>query len=551
MPAINAKIPYTDVLLVGAGFASFTLLNRLRKLGLSVQIYEKGSASGGIWYWNCYPGARVDSDSPIYQLYDKDLYEDFTFTERYPGWQEIREYFKYVEKKWDVNAHTTFNKHVDSAVFQEDSHTWLIECSDDSQIECRWFIPCIGFASKSYSPPFDGLSDFKGEVYHTAKWPQHGVGLKNKRVAVVGTGASGIQVSQEIGDKVKHLTILQRTPNMCLPMNQKKLNSEEEEKKKKDGVYDEAFASAKQTFSGFTFGDVGRKTFDDSPEDREAFYKSLMDEGGFRFWLGNYEDLFKDKEANNEAYKYWRKRVLARVKNPEKQKLLAPEVPPHPWGTKRPSLEQRFYEVVDQDHVDIIDVNAHPVERVEATGLRLKGKDLIDLDVIVLATGFDSVTGSLGQLNIQGVNSTGTVGEHWRDGLRTALGIGMHDFPNMLFLYGPQAPTAFSNGPSCTQFQAEFVEELLKRATKDGITRLEPKSSVEEEWHRRMHEEWDKTLFPLAKSWYQGANIPGRKVEPLNFAGGLDKYCQALYDSLEKDYQGWEVQKGAEKVDVS
>jgi cation diffusion facilitator CzcD-associated flavoprotein CzcO len=195
-------------------------------------------------------------------------------------------------------------------------------------------------------------------------------------------------------------------------------------------------------------------------------------------------------------------------------------------------------------------VNQHPVERVEASGLRLQGKELIELDVIILATGFDSVTGSLGQLNIQGINASGTIGEHWKDGLRTALGIGMSDFPNLLFLYGPQAPTAFSNGPSCTQFQAEFVEEFLRRAVADGITRVEPKKSVEEDWHRRMHEEWDKTLFPLAKSWYQGSNIPGRRVEPLNFAGGLDKYTAALYDSLEDGYQGWHVEKGGKQVEA-
>lgn len=493
-------------------------LCRLRRLGLNVRIYEKGAASGGIWYWNCYPGARVDSDLPIYQLFDKELWEGpdgFTFTERYPGGKELKRYFEHVDRKWKIHEHVTYNKHVDSAVFDESKHKWLVECSDGSEVYAKWFIPCIGFASRRYTPPFNGLGNFKGDIYHTAVWPQHDVNLKGKRVAEIGTGASGIQVIQEIGDRVKELTVYQRTPNMCLPMNQKKLDPKEEEEKKKSGWYEENIEKTRHTFAGFTYDFQERKTFDDTPEEREAFYKSLMDEGGFRYWLNTYDDMLFDLKANKEAYDFWRRSVLARVKDPEKQKLLAPEVPPHPWGTKRPSLEQRFYEVVDQPHVKIIDVNENPIEEVTATGLRTK-QGLVEVDVIILATGFDSVTGSLAQLNIQGVKG-GTIADHWKDGLRTSMGIALPEFPNMFFLYGPQAPTAFSNGPSCTQFQAEFVEEVFKRVKAEGITRFEATAEAEEDWHKRMHEKWDASLFPLAKSWYQGSNIPGRKVEPLNW----------------------------------
>ncbi|KAI6819026.1 FAD/NAD(P)-binding domain-containing protein [Hortaea werneckii] len=536
------EIPYVDVLLVGAGFASYTLLNRLRRLGLSVSIYEKGSASGGIWHWNCYPGARVDSDTPIYQLFDKELWEDFTFKERYAGWPELRRYFKHIEKKWDVEKHVEYHKHVDGAKFDEEKHQWLVDCSDGSEVYCRWFIPCIGFASRRYTPPVPGLSNFRGDVYHTAVWPQHGVNLKGKRVAQIGTGASGIQVAQEIGDSVKHLSLFMRTPNYCLPMNQRKLDPNEEEKKKANGDYEKAFNDCRKTFAGFTYDFVDRNTFDDTPEQREKFFRKLMiEEGGFRFWLNTYKDMLFDQAANDEAYKFWRKSVLKRIKNPEKQRLLAPENPPHPWGTKRPSLEQRFYEVVDQDHIDIIDVNETPIEDVTETGLRTKNGH-IEFDVLVLATGFDSVTGSLAQLNIQGING-GTIADHWKNGLKTSMGIAMPEFPNMFFLYGPQAPTAFSNGPSCTQFQAEFVEELIKRAEADGITRVEATQASEDEWTKRMHEKWDCTLFPLAKSWYQGANIPGRRVEPLNWAGGMVDYVESLHKSLDNDYQSWQTNK--------
>ncbi|KJY00478.1 cyclopentanone 1,2-monooxygenase like protein [Zymoseptoria brevis] len=534
-------VPYTDVLLVGAGFATYTLLNRLRKLGLSVSIYEKGAAAGGIWYWNCYPGARVDSDTPIYQLFDKELWEDFTYKERYPGGPELRRYFEHVDKKWGVSKHTTYNKCVEHANFEEKTNTWLIECTDETTIRCRWFMPNIGFASKHYSPPFPGLSNFKGDVFHTAKWPQHNVSLKGKRVAVVGTGASGIQTIQEIGPKVKHLTVYQRTPNMCLPMNQHPLDQEEEERKKKDGTYEKLINDTRSTFAGFTYDFAEKNTFDDTPEQREQFYEKLWQEGGFRYWLSTYKDMLFDNEANMEAYKFWRKKVLARVKDEEKQKILAPEVPPHPWGTKRPSLEQRFYEVVDADNVNIIDVNENPIEDVKAEGL-VTPKGLQEIDILILATGFDSVTGSLGQLNIQD-NKGQTIADHWKDGCKTSMGIAIPGFPNMFFCYGPQAPTAFSNGPSCTQFQAEWIEELMKRVQKDGITRVEATDEAEADWCKRMNEKWDASLFPQAKSWYQGANIPGRKVEPLNWSGGMVEYVDSLHKSLENDYQGWKIQK--------
>lgn len=279
-------------------------------------------------------------------------------------------------------------------------------------------------------PPFPGLSNFKGEIYHTAKWPQHDVALKNKRIGVVGTGASGIQCIQELGPKAKHLTVYQRTPNLCLPMNQHKLDPKEEERKKQDGTYEKLLNDTRKTFAGFTYDFVDKKTFDDSPEEREKFFHKLMvEQGGFRYWLNNYNDMLFDDKANDEAYNFWRSQVLKRIKDPEKQKIMAPEKKPHPWGTKRPSLEQCFYEVIDRDNVEVIDVNENPIEGVEATGLKTP-KGLNEIDVLVLATGFDSVTGSLAQLNIQDVNGN-TVADHWKEGTKTSMGIAIPGFPNV------------------------------------------------------------------------------------------------------------------------
>ncbi|XMA08679.1 hypothetical protein WAI453_001470 [Rhynchosporium graminicola] len=528
-----------DALLVGAGFGSFTMLNKLRKQGLKVKIFEKGEASGGIWYWNCYPGARVDSDTPIYQLFDEELWKDFVFKERYAGGKELRRYFDHVEKVWEVRKDTEFNKHVDSAHFDESTNRWTVECSDGTEVSCRWFIPCIGFASKKYTPPVKNLGEFKGQVYHTAVWPQHDVSMKGKRVAVIGTGASGIQVAQEIGPKVKSLTCFIRTPNMCLPMRQHALDAEDEQSKKDNGYYEKMFESTRSTFSGFTYDFVKKDTFDDSPEERERFFEKLWEAGGFRYWLNTYQDMLFDQKANDEAYKFWQKKVRARISDPKKAEILAPplEKAPHPWGTKRPSLEQKYYEVMDQENVKLVDVNKSPIIEVTETGLKHQD-GFEEIDILVLATGFDSVTGSLAQLDIRGTTG-GTIADHWKDGTKTSMGIAIPTFPNMFFLYGPQAPTAFSNGPSCTQFQAEFVEKAIKIATEKGITRLDSTPETEADWCKRMQEKWDVTLFPHAKSWYQGANIPGRKVEPLNWAGGMPEYRESLDKSLENNLQGW------------
>lgn len=367
------------------------------------------------------------------------------------------------------------------------------------------------------------------------------------------------------------MTVYIRTPNLCLPMNQRTLDPEEEERKKKDGTYEKAIQDTRSTFSGFTYDFIGKNTFDDTPEEREAFYhKQLVQEGGFKYWLNTYDDMLFDNAANDEAYNFWRKTVLKRVTDPEKQKILAPEIKPHPWGTKRPSLEQNFYEVIDKPHVQLIDLNTNPIQTVEEKGL-VTPLGLKEIDVLILATGFDSVTGSLAQLNIRNVHDE-TIADHWKGGTRTSMGIAIPGFPNMFFLYGPQAPTAFSNGPSCTQFQAEFVEEMMKKVLQDGITRIDATEEAEEDWCRRMYvspkkpkkkkiftdlllflllrrnEKWNATLFPLAKSWYQGANIPGRKVEPLNWAGGMVEYTDSLRKSLENHYQGWNVYKEGVKV---
>lgn len=536
-----SEIPEYDVLLVGAGFGSVVTYTRLRKLGLKCRIFEREWRSGGVWVPNNYPGARVDSDAPLYQLFDKEIWEDFSFHERYPDRNELCRYFDHIDSKIHFSEVTEYNKDVKSARFDDKSNKWTIECADGSRARARWFIPAIGFAAKAYIPKMEGMEDFKGIMHHTAQWPQDGVDLKNKRIAVIGTGASGIQVIQECSKHAKQLTSYQRTPNMCLPMCQEDLPADTDAKRKTDGVYDQAFSGCLDTFAGFNFDFVEKKTFDDDAEERSAFFKKLMyEKGGFRYWLATYPDIYTDETANYEAYKYWRDTVRKRIDDPRKRDILAPMEPPHPFGTKRPSLEQHYYECFNNDHVDVLNIESDPIDRITPTGIRLKSGDEREFDVIVLATGFDAVTGSLAQLDFRN-HKDESISDHWADGLKTSIGIALAGFPNMFFLYGPQAPTAFSNGPTTVQVQAKWLDKVFQRVVADKIERFDATPEWEADWTNEVHKEWDKRLFKLAKSWYQGSNIPGKRVEPLNYTGGMPLYIKALDNSLENSYQGWQV----------
>lgn len=404
---------------------------------------------------------------------------------------------------------------------------------------CRWLVPALGLSSNRHTPVFEGLERFQGQVYHTGVWPREGVDVRGKRVAVIGTGASGVQLIQEIGDEVGQLTIYQRTPNLCIPMRQAKLDQQAENEKKQNGTYDEIYAKCRTTFAGLPYDIVPKDTFDDTPEDREKFFQSLWDQGGFPFWLANYQDSLYSQPANDEVYKFWRTQTLKRIKNPQKAHILAPEKAPHPWGTKRPSLEQRYYEVVDQDHITLIDVKTSPITAFSRTGITTTPGDLREFDIIILATGYD-IGASIAALDLVGLDGT-SISQYWSDGIKSSFGIAVPNFPNLLTMYGPQAPTAFANGPSVLQYQAEWVADTIGRCTQEGITYLEARKEAEEKWGEKVRAEWEKSLFPKARSWYQRSNIPGKKVEGLFWFGGLRRYLECLRESCEGEWQGWVV----------
>ncbi len=524
-----------DVLIVGAGFAGLYQLERLRGLGMKVRLYEAGGGMGGIWHWNCYPGARVDTYSAIYQFSDPNLWEDWNWSELYPSQNEMCDYFDYVDKRWNLGKDVQRNTRVTSAHFDESKRHWVVQDQNEKTVRARHVLLCTGFASAPYIPAIPGKERFRGEMHHTALWPQSGLDLSGKKVGVVGTGASAIQVIQEASRKASHTTVFQRTPMLALPMRQRPLSAADNERMKKD--YPARFARRAETFGGFDFDFRDEAALAVSPQKRNAVYEELWEQGGFPFWLGTFNDVLMNPEANRTAYDFWRDQTRRRIKNKKLVEKLAPTEPPHPWGAKRPSLEQYYYEVFDQENVTLVDLRESPMQEIDERGIKTKdGRH--DLDIIVFATGFDAVSGGITRINIAG-NDVSSIKEKWRDGIRTQLGVATNGFPNLFFLYGPQSPSGFCNGPSAAEIQGDLIVQMLKDLRDRGITRIEATPAAEESWRQHNIETAAHTLFPLADSWYMGANIPGKPKEILNYPGGLPTYVQKFRESAERNYEGF------------
>lgn len=529
-----------DALVVGAGFAGLYLLYRLRRQGFSVRLFEAGADLGGIWYWNCYPGARVDSHVPVYEYSLEEVWRDWRWTERFPSWRELRRYFRHVDRKLDLVRDIRFRTRVSAARYDEARRRWTVEAEDGTVVRARFLTLCTGFASKPYVPELDGLERFAGEWHHTAWWPQEGVDWAGRRVGVIGTGASGVQVIQEASRQAAQLTVFQRTPVMALPMRQRKLTDEDQRRLQRE--YPEVFRRRRETFGGFDINTIERSALEVSAEERRAVYEDLWGRGGFHFWIGTFHDVLTNEDANRTAYEFWRDKTRARIADPMLAEKLAPMEPPHPFGVKRPSLEQGYFEVFNQPHVRLVDLRETPVERITPEGVRTRAGEH-PLDVLVLATGFDAVTGGLTQIDLRGSEGT-TLRAKWARGVRTHLGLACAGFPNLFFVYGPQSPSGFCNGPTCAELQGDWIVECLEHLREHGVTRIEATPSAEEAWTKHVDELAEATLFPRADSWYMGANIPGKPRQLLNYPG-VPLYTQRCAESAARGYEGFVLSRGS------
>ena len=526
-----------DILLIGAGFTGLYQLHHLRKLGYRVHLVDAGSDVGGVWHWNCYPGARVDTHFQIYQYSMPELWQHFDWKEMFPNWAQVREYFHFADQQLDLSRDISFNTRVQSARWDEAGREWTLYCVGHQPIRARFVIANLGFGAKPHLPAIEGIERFKGAVHHTGLWPQQGLDMTGRRVAVVGTGSSGVQVAQEAALNARQVTVYQRSPNLALPMHQRQLSADDNRRLRRD--MPAAFEARGQCFGGFDFDFIPKNAVDLSEQERRAGYEALWNAGGFRYWLGNFQDTLFNEVANEHAYQFWRSKVHARVKDPAVAEKLAPARAPYPFGTKRPSLEQWYYEIFNQSNVRLVDLNEQPILRLSETGI-VTAEGETEFDIIAFATGFDAVTGGLTNIDFRSTDNQ-TFKEVWADGIRTQLGVATAGFPNLLFGYGPQSPAGFCNGPSSAEYQGDLLIGLMNHLRDQGITRIEAQPAAQEAWRKLIAEFWDMTLFPRAKSWYAGANIPGKKVESLNFPLGLPTYISKFKESASQNYSGFSL----------
>jgi cyclohexanone monooxygenase len=527
-----------DALIVGAGFNGLYQLYRLRQHGYSARIIDAAPELGGTWYWNCYPGARVDSNIPNYEYSLEEIWRDWNWSELYPGWEEIRRYFKYVDRKLDLSKDIQFETRVVSAHFDPDEGRWRVRTDTGLEFRARYFILCTGFAAKSYTPDYPGLETFAGECHHTAHWPQQGAGFKDKRVGVIGTGASGVQIVQEASREASHLTVFQRTPILALPMRQRTLDDRARQDMK--STYAEAFRRRLEDHRNFVeVVPIDKSALEVSEEERLSVYEEAWRKGGFHFWGGTFRDVLLDEDANRTAYDFWRTKTRQRITDPAIAEILAPAEPPHPFGTKRPSLEQWYFEAFNQDNVTLVDLKETPIREITKTGVTISGSTH-DLDFLVLATGFDAITGGITDIEIVGSGDI-NLKEKWSGGVMDYLGMTVSGFPNMFMLYGPLSPAGLCNGPTCAELQGNWVVSCIDYVRDNNYTRVEPTERSERQWTEHVATMAAATLFPRADSWYMGANVPGKPRQFLNYFH-VPSYMDRCNRCAENGYEGFAMQ---------
>ncbi|MDD9926021.1 MAG: NAD(P)/FAD-dependent oxidoreductase [Rhodospirillaceae bacterium] len=535
MTAQERKADY-DVLIIGAGIAGMYMLHRLREIGLTTRVLEAGTDVGGTWYWNRYPGARFDSESYSYGYsFSKELLEEWEWSEHFSPQPENLRYCNFVADKFDLRRDMDFNSKVTAAHFDNDANLWTLETEDGRHRTGRFLITAIGVFAKPMMPAIDGIDSFKGEAYHTATWPHDPVSFAGKRVGVIGTGATAVQLIQEVAKTAAHLTVFQRTPNWCAPLHNRPITAEEQQEIK--ASYDEIFEKCRASYAGFMHDSDRRRALQTDAAEREAFYEKLYGEPGFGIWMGNFRDVLVDEEANRTISEFVARKIRERVDDPAIADKLVPTN--HGFGTRRVPMETRYYEVYNQDNVRLVDLRETPIERITETGIETSA-DAHEFDMIVYATGFDAVTGGYSQMDIRGTGGQALT-DKWADGVRTFLGLQVEGFPNMFTLVGPHNAASFCNIPRCIEQNVDWMADLMAKVKADGLARVESTADAEEEWTAHVHLMAQRMLFSKTNSWFTGinSNLEGRDQRSvLLYAGGAPGYRDKCDEVAAAGYAG-------------
>ena len=528
----SVRIDY-DAIVIGAGFAGMYAIHKLRQQGFTVHAFEVGSGVGGTWYWNRYPGARCDVESLAYQYtFDRELIEQWTWTERFATQPEILAYSEWVADKFDLRMDITFNVRVDSAVFDEDSTTWVVLTSDGRQTRARYCITAVGCLSDASTPPFPGLDTFVGEVYHTGAWPHEGVDFTGKRVAVIGTGSSGVQAIPEIAKQAAHLTVFQRTPNYTLPARNRKLYPDESIFLRKN--YEQFRERARQcpAGQGATFGLHGALEVND--KDCADILDRYWNHGG-NIFLAAFHDIMKEIDANTRVAEYVRGRIATVVEDPDTARKLTPT--DYPIGAKRICVDTNYYITFNLPTVDLVDVREDPIAEFTERGISTQ-HNTFEFDAIVMATGYDGMTGPLTRIDIRGRGGA-RLRDKWAEGPKSYLGLGIHGFPNLFTITGPGSPSVLANVIACIQQHVEWITDCLVYLRNREFVQIEADADAQAQWVQHVNDVADQTLYVHAKSWYLGDNIEGKPRVFMPYPAGYNIYHDICDGVVAAGYQGF------------
>jgi len=522
-----------DNVIVGAGFAGLYMLYRLRGLGLSARVFEAGGGIGGTWYWNRYPGARCDVESMDYSYsFCDELQQEWRWTERYASQPEILRYIEHVADRFDLRRDIQLDTRVTSARFDEAANRWQIETDRGDHISARFCIMATGCLSSAQVPAFPGRESFAGKTYHTSHWPHSEVDFTGQRVGVIGTGSSAIQSIPIIARQAASLVVFQRTPNFSVPAWNAPLDPEYERRVKAN--YAEFRRKARESRVGYVVPANEQSALAVSPEVRQREYELRWQRGGLGF-AAAFTDLLTRQEANDTAAEFFRAKIRATVRDPGVAETLLPK--DYPLGTKRICVDTDYYETFNRDNVTLVDLRGESIEAITSRGVRTRASEY-QLDSIVFATGFDAMTGALLSIDIRGRGGS-TLRQKWADGPRSYLGIAMAGFPNLFTITGPGSPSVISNMMVSIEQHVDWIADCLAHLQAQNLKTIEATAEAEDAWVAHVNEVANATLYPLAKSWYTGANIPGKPRIFMPYVGGVGAYRETCDEIAAKNYEGF------------
>lgn len=527
-----------DAVVIGAGVSGLYQVHLLREQGLKVRGIEAGSGVGGTWYWNRYPGCRFDSEAYIYQyFFSKDLYAEWSWSERFPGQPEIERWLNFVADRCDLRKEFQFSSTVESAHYNDATGRWTVKTNTGDVIEAQFLITCCGMLSAPLDKRFPGQETFKGEIYHTARWPKKPIDFKGKRVGIVGNGATGIQVIQSIAGEVDELKVFMRTPQYIIPMKNPKYTADD------INAYKMRFEELKETlpttFTGFEYDFTNGAWGELTPAQRREVLERIWNEGSLRLWLASFAEIFSDEDASEAVSEFVREKMRERIKDPKLCDLLIPK--DYGFGTHRVPLESGFLEVFHRPNVELVSVKSNAIASVTPDGIKLANGQEFELDVIILATGFDAGSGALTRIDIRG-RSGRALKDDWGRDIRTTLGLQVHGYPNLFTTGAPLAPSAaLCNMTTCLQQQVAWISECIKYMRQTGAKTIEPTIERQDEWVEHHDKIANDTLVVRTNSWYMGSNVEGKPRRLLSYIGGVGPYKKKCDEVTESKYRGFAV----------